>query len=406
MSPEESPASVAQREVYEAIWAAFAPLVNEGWRLEKLPTEEIRFPEVRFEIQAPTDGRLLLEAFVDQGESFDRQVFWWVLNPSNFRDHEGLESIMSVITGRYSETFLPGYDEATGEFRAMTVPEQAEAVARLIRDHSRQLLEACSGARWRETVWAAGEKNRDESSSDAARSAKMHRSSRVEDALFHSLLSIVMVGPVALFLFAVFVLRGLVGYGPWTLPLFFLLVSAYLLLVAWFLHHWRDPFDPKSRWGDLRRARLTLLRMGWKPGRNAGALVRRLETGLPSYELFAPAREALTQFGGLKWSSEEPGRDQGRVSFDLTPTAIEAEGADRPLLLGLGRLARSPVFPLGTAFKGQGILAIAENGRVYCIERVDRSVLLVGSNIREAIDNMVIGARIRKVSELQHQIDE
>jgi hypothetical protein len=401
MNPEESPASGEQRELYEAIRAAFAPLVREGWRLEKLPTKEITFPEVRFELQAPTDARLLLEAFFDQGESFDRQVFWWVLNPSNLRDHEGLESVSSVITGRHSETFLPGYDEATGEFRSMTVPEQGRAVAKLIRDYSAQLLEACSSARWNETVRAAGEKSRDESSSEAARMARMRKPSRNEDALIPALLGGVFIGFAVLLLLTVLLLRGVIAYGPWTALLLLLSVLAYVLLVAKFIHLSRDPFDRRPRLGDRQQARLALSRVGWRPGRGIGKLLRELESGLPSYRLSSAASKALLQFGGLEWSSEEPGRDQGRVSFHLTPTAIDAEGEDRPLLLGLEKLARSPVFPLGTAFKGEGILAIAENGRVYCIERVDQSVLFVGSNIQEAIDNMVLGARIRKVSELR-----
>ena len=98
------------------------------------------------------------------------------------------------------------------------------------------------------------------------------------------------------------------------------------------------------------------------------------------------ANAALSEFGGLDVRQEGPGVDLWRERFNTDPMTCE----DEDEIVGISPvIANKSWFPLGRAYSDLYVLLIGVDGTVVA---VGDAVRLLGSSVREALDNLVLGA--------------
>ncbi len=134
--------------------------------------------------------------------------------------------------------------------------------------------------------------------------------------------------------------------------------------------------------------RSVLKRAGWFPGRDVQHAVKKWIRRLDrpgGFQIFEAARQALTEFGGLRVNVGGPGKTCARLPFVLDPTLAKNE-EDR-FSDHLDEV-REPLYPLGEAGEGYVYIAITPTHRVFLI--MDDAYPL-GQGIEEAISNMILG---------------
>ena len=142
----------------------------------------------------------------------------------------------------------------------------------------------------------------------------------------------------------------------------------------------------------------TLRRAGWYPGRHVPEVVSSLKDNetLSGFEMFPAAEEVLSEFGGLKVDQQGPGETGAREPFQFDPALA---GYEEEFFSDFSRLVNTKLYPLGEAANGHSYWAIGENGNVYLVMF---EIGLLGKNIEEALDNLIIGrnpSRILSVNE-------
>lgn len=149
-------------------------------------------------------------------------------------------------------------------------------------------------------------------------------------------------------------------------------------------------------WSDETESRL--IAAGWMPGRRETQRVaewRRMLEKPTGFRLSIAAEKALEEFGGLRVDCQGPGLECARGGFDLNPELASGE-EDR--FAELEEHAGGSLFPLGEAFDGQAFLAMDSIGRVYL---VGDTIQLMGADMREALDSILVGRLPRDLSRKQ-----
>jgi hypothetical protein len=104
--------------------------------------------------------------------------------------------------------------------------------------------------------------------------------------------------------------------------------------------------------------------------------------------MFAAARAALEEFGGLRVEARGPGLDHARSSFRIDPGL--AQGEEERFAAHEEKLRRR-LYPLGEVDGGHGFLAIDEGGAVYVV--TDDAVMRVAGSTYAALEALVLGRR-------------
>ena len=131
----------------------------------------------------------------------------------------------------------------------------------------------------------------------------------------------------------------------------------------------------------------TLREAGWYPGRKVHDLVASWKTSemLLEFEMFVIAENILLEFGGLCVDVHGPGENWTCEPFEIDPTLAAYEN-DR--FSDLSNIVNAKLYPLGEAVNGQYFWAVGENEHIYLA--MD-DVQLLGANIDEALENLIIG---------------
>jgi hypothetical protein len=110
-----------------------------------------------------------------------------------------------------------------------------------------------------------------------------------------------------------------------------------------------------------------LKRAGWYEGRNIE------ETIAPpkEFSIFARARRAWAEFGGLRIGDAGPGIDCATSDVDFDP---RLETGLEPELRRYECLHNTRLFPLAEVHRGHGCLAIDEQGRTYLLSQVSDDI--------------------------------
>ena len=109
---------------------------------------------------------------------------------------------------------------------------------------------------------------------------------------------------------------------------------------------------------------------------------------LAGFSFHQAAKEALSEFGGLKVDMQGPGLTMARQPFQLDPTLACGE---EDLFKHESERLGKPLFPLGEGEGGHYYLAIADDGCIYAIGF--GCIDLVGESIVSAIENLVHGRK-------------
>jgi hypothetical protein len=104
------------------------------------------------------------------------------------------------------------------------------------------------------------------------------------------------------------------------------------------------------------------------------------------------AERIVQEFGGLRVDPEGPGIECARTSFEIDPSLALGE-EDR--FRGYEERFGIQLIPIGEAGDGEAFLAADDAGRTYLA--LDAFVALVGHNIYEAIEALVVGRRPKEV---------
>jgi hypothetical protein len=138
-----------------------------------------------------------------------------------------------------------------------------------------------------------------------------------------------------------------------------------------------------------RETRLLLERAGWFRGRDVSATVAEWERAMAAqFKIFAAARDALNEFGGIVVEVQGPGIDFARTSFHLDPTLAQGESAR---FSWCEESVRTRLYPLGEVMGGHGFLGIGEDGRVFALH--DDVCSEIGPSIHHALDSLVRGVK-------------
>ncbi len=131
----------------------------------------------------------------------------------------------------------------------------------------------------------------------------------------------------------------------------------------------------------------TLRKAGWYPGRQVPKLVAKWKTNkmLTGFEMFPLAEKILLEFGGLKIKQRGPGESLAREPFQFDPTMA---GYEDDRFSDFLSLVNTKLYPLGEAATRHYYWTIGENEHVYLL--MD-DIQLVGTNIDEALENLIIG---------------
>jgi hypothetical protein len=131
---------------------------------------------------------------------------------------------------------------------------------------------------------------------------------------------------------------------------------------------------------------------GWHPGRREKDLVTRWRQQLSTpggFDLSGEAERVLEEFGELRVDRRGPGLEAARAGFEMDPTLALGE---EERFARLGNSLGANLFPLGEALDGHVFLAIDESGRIYL---VGDEIHPLGSNIYQALDNLLLGRKYR-----------
>lgn len=156
---------------------------------------------------------------------------------------------------------------------------------------------------------------------------------------------------------------------------------------------WRFPQD----------VRAILAEAGWWPGRDVSTWVRRWLASVyaenPGAQqrllLFPAARDALAEFGGLRFTQlKRSGYAGGGFRVETWPAAgrVVVE-----LYVEFGADLGVPVFPLAWYEDGSSDVVVAADGRVFLLHPA--AEFLVAEGVDEAITALVRGARLREVDD-------
>ena len=143
------------------------------------------------------------------------------------------------------------------------------------------------------------------------------------------------------------------------------------------------------------RTEAVLRSAGWYPNRYDAEYVELCEESLTvkgSFVISQAARRALGEFGRLKFDERGPGIDFAREPFVID--ALLADGEEDRFQRN-GDAIGVALFPLGEDANGTGFLAIDDSGRVFAVG--DGPLLLIGNDIREALDNLVLGRKSKEI---------
>lgn len=132
---------------------------------------------------------------------------------------------------------------------------------------------------------------------------------------------------------------------------------------------------------------------GWYPGRQVPEMVTSWEgeAMLSEFQMFPAAKRVLLEFGGLFVDQSGSGETCAREPFDIDPTRAGYEGER---FSELSRLVDTKFYPLGEAFGGTCYWAISEYDQLYIL--MDDILFLLGKNIDEALENLILGRMPQK----------
>ena len=133
----------------------------------------------------------------------------------------------------------------------------------------------------------------------------------------------------------------------------------------------------------------TLRRAGWYPGRQVPDMLDswKADQMLCRFAMFPTAERVLLEFGGLKVNEQGPGETCAREPFEVNPTLAAYE---RELFSYFSTLVNTSLYPLGEVDNGHNYWAVGEDDRVYLLMN---DVQLLGENIDEALENLIIGRK-------------
>lgn len=115
------------------------------------------------------------------------------------------------------------------------------------------------------------------------------------------------------------------------------------------------------------------------------------------YVPVGPLRPALALYGGLAVEIRGFGVNTWRESFDLDPVKT---GLERDRIDDWAEDLGMPLAPVGLGDRGNSLLTIGTDGRVFAIAM---NISIVGADITDAIENMVLGRRGAQIDIDQHR---
>ncbi len=124
---------------------------------------------------------------------------------------------------------------------------------------------------------------------------------------------------------------------------------------------------------------------GWYEGRRVEEA--QLDAWRRVLEAFTPndaALSILAEFGCLRIDQQGPGVERARMSFWIDPARAVGED-DR---FAQFEEISGPLFPVGEAWGGHGILGVSAEERVFVV--ID-DLYFVGSDFAQALDSLVEG---------------
>ena len=127
--------------------------------------------------------------------------------------------------------------------------------------------------------------------------------------------------------------------------------------------------------------------ISWYPGRAVPNEVERWKRELDEFVIFDVAETVLLEFGGLRNDEDGPGLEAARSRFRLDPALACGE---RGRFEEFETEIDCRLYPLGEACGGAVFLAIAEDARVYLMER---ALWLAGDDIWDALDRFIRGRK-------------
>lgn len=132
---------------------------------------------------------------------------------------------------------------------------------------------------------------------------------------------------------------------------------------------------------------------GWYPGRHVPDMVTlwKSEAMLAEFHMFQSAERVLLEFGGLTVDQSDLGETCAREPFQVDPTLAAYEG-DR--FSEFSPLVSTQLYPLGEAFNASYYWAIGEDDQLYILWD---DIHLLGKNIDEALENLIIGRMPQKI---------
>ena len=136
-----------------------------------------------------------------------------------------------------------------------------------------------------------------------------------------------------------------------------------------------------------------LRRAGWFPGRQVPEAVASWKTNemLSEFEMFPSAERVLLEFGGLKVREQGPGETCAREPFDVDP--LQA-GYEQDMFSDYSATVNTRLYPLGEVAGGLGYWAIGDNDHIYLLIH---TIQLLGQNIDEALENLIIGRQATEI---------
>ena len=131
-----------------------------------------------------------------------------------------------------------------------------------------------------------------------------------------------------------------------------------------------------------------LRRAGWQRGRRVDLAPWQSSPTRP----FPAARDVLTEFGGLVVGEAGPGVDVAKSDVDLRPKAYNLEFDGEP---DLEREVGQRLYPIATAYEGNGEVWIDESGRVYLEGDFPdgRQLQYLGPSFAAALEVLLLGRR-------------
>jgi hypothetical protein len=134
---------------------------------------------------------------------------------------------------------------------------------------------------------------------------------------------------------------------------------------------------------------------GWTDGRDVGPdaeeamriVTDQIGADGSKHAEFPAARTAITEFGGVFVTQDEPGLELRRRPFALDPTLAAATAAT---LADFGRVLGARLFPLGVEGDADAVLAIDEHGRVFAIDHAGEWFL--GETLDTALSTLILGS--------------